>query len=407
MGGLPPLGYDVKDRKLIVNEAEAATVRMIFRRYLELGSVRALKAALDEEGVVSKQRKAADGSPYGGKSFSRGALYLMLQNRIYLGEIVHKGAAYPGEHPSIIDEDLWSSVQRRLEANGVERRERHASAPPNLLTGVLFDADSQAMTPTYAIKKGVRYRYYVSHHLVTGTRGEEGNGQTSGQRIPAANLEALAVQRLRSFFADSALARRSGSIGDAESEPFVARGGKSEGEALDGLVASLSGLNVDQLRSHSRRTRRRGRFPGFPLPHTDPDEFATAAEGRRTRSGNCAVGSFWRRFGRRFRYVGRRRCFVRLRSGRELCRDQGPIRPYRNRPCRFSIGSLHQCPGSERRCNLRRNRRREFGRRHRADVCRRAGGFAARSLRPGSIVGGGHDRRSVQHTRRSSLEREN
>ena len=203
MGGLPPLGCDVKDRKLIVNEAEASTVRMIFRRYLELGSVRALKAALDEEGVVSKQRKAADGSPYGGKSFSRGALYLMLQNRIYLGEIVHKGAAYPGEHPSIIDEDLWSSVQRRLKANGVERRERQASAPPNLLTDVLFDADSQAMTPTYAIKKGVRYRYYVSHHLVTGTRGEEGNGQTSGQRIPAANLEALAIQRLRSFFADS------------------------------------------------------------------------------------------------------------------------------------------------------------------------------------------------------------
>jgi len=235
MGGLPPLGYDVKDRKLIVNEAEAATVRMIFRRYLELGSVRALKAALDEEGVVSKQRKAADGSPYGGKSFSRGALYLMLQNRIYLGEIVHKGAAYPGEHPSIIDEDLWSSVQRRLEANGVERRERQASAPPNLLTGVLFDADSQAMTPTYAIKKGVRYRYYVSHHLVTGTRGEEGNGQTSGQRIPAANLEALAVQRLRSFFADS--------VAVIESLPRHRRDAPSQKRANDAATEIVRALD--------------------------------------------------------------------------------------------------------------------------------------------------------------------
>jgi site-specific DNA recombinase len=106
MGGQPSLGYDVKERKLVVNEAEAATVRRIFQRYLELGSVRALKATLDQEGVVSKLRAAADGSPYGGKSFSRGALYLMLQNRVYRGEIVHKEAAYPGEHAPIVDEDL-------------------------------------------------------------------------------------------------------------------------------------------------------------------------------------------------------------------------------------------------------------------------------------------------------------
>jgi site-specific DNA recombinase len=204
MGGQPSLGYDVKDRKLVVNEAEALTVRMIFRRYLELGSVRALKAALDEESVVSKRRTAADGSPYGGKSFSRGALYLMLQNRVYRGEIVHKGASYRGEHAPIIEEELWTSVQRRLEANGVERREGQAPAKSNLLTGVLFDAEGQPMTPTHAVKRGVRYRYYVSRGLITGTKGDEGNGQTLGQRIPAVNLEGLVVQRLRSFFADPA-----------------------------------------------------------------------------------------------------------------------------------------------------------------------------------------------------------
>jgi hypothetical protein len=169
---------------------------MIFRRYLELGSVRALKAALDEEGVASKLRTAADGGASGGKSFSRGALYLMLQNRIYRGEIVHKGTAYPGEHASIIDEDLWSSVQRRLEANGVERREKQDAGAPDLLTGILIDANGEPMTPTHAVKKGVRYRYYVSRRLVTGTKAEEGNGQTPGQRIPAANLEGLVVQRL-------------------------------------------------------------------------------------------------------------------------------------------------------------------------------------------------------------------
>jgi site-specific DNA recombinase len=135
-------------------------------------------------------------------SRSPAALYLMLQNRVYRGEIVHKGVAYRGEHGPIIEEHLWTSVQLQLEANGVERREGQAPARSNLLTGMLLDADGQPMTPTHAVKKGVRYRYYVSRRLVTETRGADGNGQTSGQRIPASNLEGLVVQRLRSFFAD-------------------------------------------------------------------------------------------------------------------------------------------------------------------------------------------------------------
>ena len=111
MDGQPALGYDVRDRKLIVNETEAETVRAIFRRSLELGSVRALQSALDAAGVASKRRTAADGSAYGGQSLSRGALYQMLQNRIYCGEIVHKGAAHPGEHARIVDEELWRQAQ--------------------------------------------------------------------------------------------------------------------------------------------------------------------------------------------------------------------------------------------------------------------------------------------------------
>jgi DNA invertase Pin-like site-specific DNA recombinase len=121
MGGYPPLGYDVRDRKLAVNEAEADTVRSIFRCYRELGSVRLLKERLDAEGIVSKRRTAADGRPYGGRPFARGALYHMLQNRIYRGEIVHKHRAYPGQHPPIIDEDLWQEVQKTLAANRVDR----------------------------------------------------------------------------------------------------------------------------------------------------------------------------------------------------------------------------------------------------------------------------------------------
>ncbi len=202
MGGQPALGYDVKERKLVVNEAEAVTVRSIFQRYLELGSVRELKASLDAEEVVSKRRTAADGSPYGGALFSRGALYQMLQNRVYRGEIVHKGAAYPGEHPPIVDEGLWDLVQQKLEANGVERSIKREAGQRQLLTGALLDAQGEPMTPTRAVKKGVRYRYYVSRRLIVGRRGDGENGRNSGQRLPARDLERLVVQRLRSFFAD-------------------------------------------------------------------------------------------------------------------------------------------------------------------------------------------------------------
>ena len=198
MGGQPSLGYDVKDRKLVVNEAEAETVRGIFRRYLELGSVRALQEDLGATGVVSKRRTAADGSPYGGQRFSRGALYLMLKNRIYRGEIVHKGKASPGEHAAIVDEDLWRSVQGHLEENRLERREGDKALEPSLLTGILFDASSEPMTPTHAVKKGTRYRYYVSRRLITGPA----TGSSRGQRVPASNLDALVVGRLRALFAD-------------------------------------------------------------------------------------------------------------------------------------------------------------------------------------------------------------
>ena len=201
MGGQPSLGYDVKERKLVVNQAEAATVRRIFSRYLELGSVRALKATLDQEGVVSKVRAAADGSPYGGKSFSRGALYLMLQNRVYRGEIVHKGAAYPGEHAPIVDEDLWSRVQRHLQAKSVDRRDKREGGTPNLLTGILVDAGGQPMTPTHAIKKGVRYRYYAPpHHWDEGRRGKRPSNRSahSGGRSGTSRRSATALILRRS-----------------------------------------------------------------------------------------------------------------------------------------------------------------------------------------------------------------
>src|SRR2546430_8790987 len=120
MGGMPPLGYDVKDRKLVLNKNEARTVVDIYRRYLVLKSVRDLHDELADAGIRSKRRVRPDGTTYGGQKIARGALYLMLQNRIYRGEITHNGKSYPGEHPAIIDQPLWDEVQAVIAHNHVE-----------------------------------------------------------------------------------------------------------------------------------------------------------------------------------------------------------------------------------------------------------------------------------------------
>jgi site-specific DNA recombinase len=200
MGGMPPLGYDVKNRKLVVNHDEARTVVDIYRRYLPLKSVHALKDELAGAGIRSKRRVRSDGSAYGGQKLSRGALYLMLQNRIYRGEITHKGNSYPGEHPAIIDQPLWDEVQAALAKNRVERATGLRARHPSLLAGMVFDATGERLTPTYAVKKGTRYRYYVSTSLITGA----GSNRSAGRRIPAGNLEGLVINRLRTFLADPA-----------------------------------------------------------------------------------------------------------------------------------------------------------------------------------------------------------
>ncbi|MEE8202936.1 MAG: recombinase family protein [Alphaproteobacteria bacterium] len=195
MGGLPPLGYDVKDRKLVVNEREAETVCHIYRRYAALGSVLALKDELDRDGIVSKVRVDRFGRTTGGKPLARGALYLMLQNRIYLGEIVHKENSYPGEQEAIIDRALWDEVQRKLAANRADRANGADAAQPSLLAGLVYDDAGERMIPSHANKKGTRYRYYVSQGLVKGSR----RNAPRGRRVPAGEIEGLVEGRLRQF----------------------------------------------------------------------------------------------------------------------------------------------------------------------------------------------------------------
>src|ERR1700724_1312944 len=199
MGGMPPLGYDVKNRKLVVNDAEACIVVEIYRRYLGLKSVHALREELADAGIKSKRRMRPDGAEYGGQKLSRGALYLILQNRLYRGEIPHKGNSYPGEHSAIVDKPLCDDVQAVLAANRVERTTGARASNPSLLTGMVFDETGERLTPTYAVKKGTRYRYYASTSLITGA----GRNRSSGRRIPAGNLEGLVINRLRTACARS------------------------------------------------------------------------------------------------------------------------------------------------------------------------------------------------------------
>ena len=238
MGGLPSLGYDVKDRRLVINEAEAKIVRHIFRRYTELKSVRLLKAELDALGIVSKPRNASDGTRYGEKPLARGALYLMLQNRIYRGETVHKDKSYPGEHEAIVDEALWSEVQSILTENRADRMLGTAEKQVSLLSGILFDARGERMSPTHATKNNTRYRYYVSRPLLAGTM------KHSGQRIPASSLEALVTGRIHNWLGD-----RAAMLDIIQSHTSDATTQKRLMVGLEQCVATWPELKADEVRN--------------------------------------------------------------------------------------------------------------------------------------------------------------
>jgi site-specific DNA recombinase len=194
MGGLVPIGYEVRERQLIVVESEAATVRRIFQRYCELSNVRLLKEDLDRNGYRSKLRISSNGVRSGDKSFARGALYTLLRNPIYIGEIRHQGARYPGQHQPIVECAVWEKTQELLLAHTVRTKSKPRESPSSPLIGKLFDEAGERLTPSHAVKGNRRYRYYVSRSLLKG--GAHASGQ--GWRVPALELErnlATAVAR--------------------------------------------------------------------------------------------------------------------------------------------------------------------------------------------------------------------
>jgi site-specific DNA recombinase len=166
MGGTVPTGYDACERRLVVNAAEAATVREIYARYLDLGSIRLLKQDLDRRGIVSKVRVSKAGIQSGGKSFSRGALHELLTNPVYVGDIRHRKDCHPGQHDAIVDRELWDKVQRLLRAQAAHPRKFPTSTVPSPLAGKLFDEAGEPLYVCGASKGGRRYRYYVSRSLI-------------------------------------------------------------------------------------------------------------------------------------------------------------------------------------------------------------------------------------------------
>jgi site-specific DNA recombinase len=195
MGGFVPMGYDVKDRKLVVNEYEAATVRMIFERFAALGSASTLARALQAEDVRNKR----------GKRIDKGFIYKLISSRVYLGEAVHKGTSYPGEHDAIITQELWDRVHAILKEGPRERRAKNRNSSEALLKGIIFTDTGAAMTPTYTRKGERLYHYYTSMDLI---RNRDSRGGEGPMRLAAAMVDGAVIAEMRRIIGAPEIASR-------------------------------------------------------------------------------------------------------------------------------------------------------------------------------------------------------
>jgi len=240
MGGPNPIGYYVCERRLMVNQEEAKTVRTIFARYLELGAVRLLKKDLERRGIFSARRTSKKGKLRGGKPFSRGALYSLLSNPIYIGEIRHRRERHPGLHEAIISRELWEQVQRQICSRAVRAGEgRKTSAPASPLAGKLSDESGEPLYVQGSAKGPRRYRYYVSKRLVDGGTG----GSDTGWRISAPQLERMITAAAAAILDDrAAIALASEASSKDEQLTAILKSAKSWAEGLRSTTESPSAL---------------------------------------------------------------------------------------------------------------------------------------------------------------------
>ncbi len=200
MGGSVPVGYRAEDRQLVVDEDQAGLVRRIFALYLELGSVRPVQQVLEAEGIRTPHRTSKAGRNHGGRPFSRGNLYSILGNPVYIGRVRHRDEVFDGRHEAIIDRDTWTRVQKQLANHARRKRQTGGGSTQHLFAGLLFDHDGEPLYATQASKQGRRYRYYTSKSLVEGR--EEDTGSSKGWRIAAPAFEKLVVEQLQALLRD-------------------------------------------------------------------------------------------------------------------------------------------------------------------------------------------------------------
>lgn len=197
MGGARPTGYDIKDKQLVVNQEEAQLVRLIFRKYIELGCVRRLKEYLDFQGIRTKNWTSRKARVHGGASFSRGIIYKILSNPVYVGKVRHKEKIYDGQHVPILAQEVWECTQEMLLKATVSAKERPA-VEGNLLKGKLFDHVGNFYSPVFTSKGAKQYRYYTNQAVLQ----DRPVPSDIVSRIPAEDIERLVENNVRQSFPD-------------------------------------------------------------------------------------------------------------------------------------------------------------------------------------------------------------
>ncbi|PJK28002.1 hypothetical protein CVT23_19265 [Minwuia thermotolerans] len=264
MGGGLPVGYRAEERQLVVDQDQAHLVRRIFALYLELGSVRAVQQVLEAEGIRTPQRKSRAGRNHGGRPFSRGNLYSILGNPIYIGRVRHRGEVFDGRHEAIIDRETWTRVQKQLAGQARRKRDTGGGASQHLFVGLLFDDEGAPLYATQASKQGRRYRYYTSKALVEGR--EEAAGPGKGWRIAAPAFEKLVVEQLQALLRDP--------IRLMDLLEDDTRDNTRLTDLIDRAAEMASGLEGDLLRQLVRRIEIRDGILGLVLDGATLDEQA-------------------------------------------------------------------------------------------------------------------------------------
>ncbi len=229
MGGTIPLGYDLKERKLIVNKKEATQVKEIFETYVRVGCVRKLQNEIEATGIKTKMWISSAGIARGGKSLSRGSLYNLLRNRLYLGDAVHKGKAHSGEHEAIVSLKLWDKAQNILESNRSPKKRRGKFAEPSLLAGLVFDEEGNSFSPSHTSRQNRRYRYYVNQAVLQNKKMKP--GQVT--RVPAHDLEEEVKRTIAKFLRDKNSVLSSFKCGAQDSAHAIEDIAKAIAERID------------------------------------------------------------------------------------------------------------------------------------------------------------------------------